>query len=140
MVSYWDTSAIVPLLVSELETEARESQLLAAEGCVTWWGTRIEAISALCRRVREGSLSEKDFAFSSSRLEGLRQQWTEVVPSAALRNRSERLLRLHPLRAADALQLAAALMATEEQPEGSTFHTSDQRLAETAKLEGFTVV
>ena len=34
--------------------------------------------------------------------------WHEVVPSSRVRSAAERLLRVHPLRAADSLQLAAA--------------------------------
>jgi len=139
MVSYWDTSAIVPLLVAETDSPLRSVQLLTAAGIVTWWGTRSEALSALCRRKREGSLNAVAFANGIARLEMLSEQWAEVVASDTLRHRSERLLRVHPLRAADAWQLAAALLATNERTTGSNFHTGDARLADAAEKEGFSV-
>jgi predicted nucleic acid-binding protein len=139
MVSYWDTSAILPLLAIEAESPVRSAQLLAAQGIVTWWGTRGEALSALCRREREGSIDTNAFQLAMARLDALSAQWSEVAASDLLRSRSERLLRVHPLRAADAWQLAAALLATNESTTGSTFHTSDLRLAEAARKEGFSV-
>jgi hypothetical protein len=51
-----------------------------------------------------------------------------------------RLLRNHPLRAADALQLAAALIASEETPQTLEFICLDDRLALAARREGFTVI
>jgi len=51
-----------------------------------------------------------------------------------------RLLRIHPLRAADAFQLAAALVACEERPAGFSFLTGDERLGEAAENEGFALV
>lgn len=139
MVDYWDTSAIVPLLVVESDTPLRSAQLLSVPGIVTWWGTRSEAISALCRRERDGSIDAETFEKGIDRLDQISRQWSEVVASDALRRRSERLLRVHPLRAADAWQLAAALLATNEQTVGSGFFTGDGRLADAAKKEGFSV-
>ncbi len=57
-----------------------------------------------------------------------------------MRDQAGRLLRLHPLRAADALQLAAAIIACEHQPESLPLVTLDQRLAEAARREGFAVL
>jgi predicted nucleic acid-binding protein len=54
--------------------------------------------------------------------------------------RARRLLETHPLSAADALQLAAALVMTEERPTGTEFVTFDIRLAEAANKEGFPVL
>jgi hypothetical protein len=51
------------------------------------------------------------------RLDALDRQWLVVSPSQVILSRAERLLRIHPLRAADAMQLAAALLATREEPE-----------------------
>ncbi|MFY9343542.1 MAG: hypothetical protein WAT39_13685 [Planctomycetota bacterium] len=54
--------------------------------------------------------------------------------------RARRLLANHPLRAADACQLAAALIACRERPDALGFVTLDSRLAEAARREGFTVL
>lgn len=137
---YWDTSAVVPLLVNEPDTEKRTQEFQDCHEMITWWGTRIECVSALCRRKRESSMDATAFDQAMARLEVLSEQWHQVSASQILSSRAERLLRVHPLRAADAMQLAAALMAFNEQPQQSIFHTADERLSEAAKMEGFTVV
>jgi hypothetical protein len=66
--------------------------------------------------------------------------WQEIVPADAIRTGAQRLLRVHPQRAADALQLAAAIAASEGDPETLAFVCLDDRLAETAAREGFSLV
>jgi predicted nucleic acid-binding protein len=139
VVNFWDTSAVVPLLLREADTAARESQLREVTNMVTWWGTRVECVSALCRREREGHLPAGAFDAAWDRLEALDSQWMVVSPSEAMLPRTERLLRVHPLRAADAMQLAAALLAVREDTKNSCFFTSDKQLAEAARKEGFSV-
>lgn len=139
-MNYWDTSAIVPLLVQELDTAAREAQLKTVPGVVTWWGTRVECVSALCRRERENALSAQAVQAAMARLEALDRQWLVVTPSQVVLLRAERLLRLHPLRAADAVQLAAALLASGEEPQDCTFHSANSKLSLAARTEGFTVL
>ncbi len=51
-----------------------------------------------------------------------------------------RFLRVHPLRAADALQLAAAFTASERRPASLEIVTLDERLADAARKEGFTLI
>jgi hypothetical protein len=48
-----------------------------------------------------------------------------------------RLLRVHPLRAADSLQLAAAVVASEGDPGELPFVCLDEKLAQAASREGF---
>lgn len=139
-MNFWDTSAIVPLLVQEADTATREEQLRKVSEVVTWWGTRVECVSALCRRERENALSPQAVQAAMARLEALDRQWLVVTPSPVILLRAERLLRLHPLRAADALQLAASLLASGEEPHNCTFHTADSQLAQAARTEGFTVL
>ncbi len=136
---FWDSSAVVPLLVGEAGTVARESQLRADPVMLVWWGTAVECASALQRLVREGALNEAGARASAVRLRHLEDHWVEVEPTAAVRRQAERLLRLHPLRAADALQLAAALVACHHEPSTLAFHTADTRLADAARREGFPV-
>ena len=139
MVSYWDTSALVPVLVQEADTALREKELSSIAGLVTWWGSRLECLSALCRREREGYLDANAFLKARRRLEVMGRQWIEVPPSNSVRARAERLLRIHPLRAADSLQLASALLAVNESTEGVGFYCADARLSEAASREGFDV-
>lgn len=63
-----------------------------------------------------------------------------VAPTAPLRDRAGRLLAAHPLRTADALQLAAALAWCDDVPRGESFVCLDERLREAARREGFAVL
>ena len=137
---YWDASAVVPLVVSQESTAAALSWLAEDDAVLTWWGTRIECVSALARRAREGALQETEVADAIARLDRLGEVWTEVTPGEAVRRTAVRLLRAYPLRAADALQLAAAVVGAGDSPGSMPFLTLDDRLAEAASKEGFPIV
>ena len=136
-MNFWDSSAITPLLVAENETALRESQLRADPDVLVWYGTHAEIESAICRRLRENSLDSSLAAHARARLSVLSKSWLEVQPTSLVKARAIRLLRVHPLRAADAFQLAAALVAFQEITAGNVFLTADLRLATAASLEGF---
>jgi predicted nucleic acid-binding protein len=136
---YWDSSAILPLLALEADTERRRKQLQADPQIVTWWGSRLECASALSRLVRQTVLSDDSYERLLGELELLSAGWIEVQATEKLRQRALRLLRLHPLNAADALQLAAALVACAESPQTLPFLSIDIRLNEAARKEGFPV-
>jgi predicted nucleic acid-binding protein len=138
-VNFWDSSAIVPLLIAQPPTEKRSQQLREDETILVWWGTSTECVSALQRLLREGTANDDDLSRAIARLDGLASSWTEVEPTNQVRLQAERLLRTHPLRAADALQLAAAIIGADYEPDGMGFYTSDTRLAEAAAKEGFKV-
>jgi len=104
-----------------------------------WWGAEVEYVAAISRREREGSLSTEEVSEHLLRLHALSQVWYEVQPGRRIKTLAQRLLRVHPLRAADALQLAAALVAADEDPRGLDLVSSDARLSEAAAREGFTV-
>lgn len=134
---FWDSSAVVPLLVDEPGSAVRLAQLRADPVVVVWWGTAVECASALQRLVREDGLSPAEADLALARLAELAKHWTEVEPSLQVRQQAMRLLRIHPLRAADALQLAAAVLAADYEPFGLDFLTGDDRLAVAAGKEGF---
>ena len=77
---------------------------------------------------------------AEQRLTVLQNGWEEVVPTEAVRRIAKRLLRTHSLRAADALQLAAALAACEQEPDRFEMVCLDLRLTEAARREGFVVI
>jgi uncharacterized protein len=137
---FWDTSALVPLILEEPASRACRRELRAEPGMVVWTLTRVEIVSAVQRRVREASLTAAEAATALRRLEERAARWTEVESLAAVRLRAERLLALHALRAADALQLGAALTYCAELPRGRVFLTRDGELGAAAAREGFTVV
>ena len=66
--------------------------------------------------------------------------WDEVPPSVEVRQLALRLLRTHPLRAADALQLAAALTLSAAGLRGLHFACADERLKTAAEIEGLEVI
>ena len=138
-MNYWDSSAVIPLLVREEQTAHRGEQLRDDPRMTVWWACRLECSSALNRLCRDGSLDEEGLARALRALETLADGWYEVQPTSELRARAMRLLRVHPLRAADAVQLAAALIATSEDPSYLPFLTADDRLREAARKEGFAV-
>jgi predicted nucleic acid-binding protein len=107
---FWDSSAIVPLCVHE-PASALMRQISRTHGVpAVWWASLIECRSALERRARAGQLKRNQKRQAKLLLEQLAAAWTEVQPTLALRERAVRLLGPHDLRAADALQLAAALV------------------------------
>ncbi len=134
---FWDSSALVPLLLAQPRTE-RAKRLLEEDGePVVWWGSAVDCASSIARLYRDGHLSGRDEQAARALLESLRSSWFEVQPGDGVREQALRLLRLHPLRAADALQLAAALEWAGAPPDGG-FVTFDDRLREAAQREGFT--
>lgn len=137
---FWDTSALVPLLLAEEKTPAVRALHRSDPRQIVWWGTRVEARSALARRRGEGALSTASADSARRRLNALSDAWAEVAPTEAVRTGAIRLLQRHPLRAADALQLAAALAWADGSPEGRRFFSLDARLVEAAGREGFEVV
>ena len=137
---YWDSSAIISLLVEEPESGGRAELLRQDPQVVTWWASRVECASALNRLCREMVLDEAGLSQALRNFESLLEACTEVLPSEEVRRRALRLLRIHPLRAADALQLAAALAAAREDPSSLPLVTSDERLRQAAAREGFKIL
>lgn len=134
---FWDSSAITPLLVVEADSAQRERQLADDADMLVWFGTLTEVESSLARRKRASELPAESELRARRHLDQLSAHWTEVTPTTEVRARAIRLLRVHPLRAADAFQLAAALIFCREQPQHLPFLTADQRLRTAADLEGF---
>ncbi len=139
-MKFWDSSAIIPLCLKEPASETIRTLAKSDEDIIVWWGTKVECLSALSRRRREGSISADAERRAKNALKALASAWSEVQPTEIVRQRSERLLMVHPLRAADSLQLAAALVWSEDRPQGLEFISLDKNLCEAAFKEGFTVI
>ena len=139
-MKFWDTSALVPLLVAEDATKAVTSLLTADPIVLVAWTTPVECASALARAEHDGHLSSAQASTAFARLDALAANWREVEPSNDLRDIARRLLRVHRLRAGDAIQLASASLAAERRPASLTFVTLDERLEAAAGKEGFPVV
>jgi uncharacterized protein len=139
-MKFWDASAIVPLLLAEATTKPLQSLAAADSVMLVWWASEVECGSAIARLEREGSLDPSAAHEAFDRLRRLAHAWHEVDPSDPIRETAVRLLRVHPLRAADALQLAAAFLAAERRPSSMELVTLDDRLAMAARKEGFVVM
>ena len=137
---FWDSSAIVPLLVAEPLSAKVMAEYESDPEVIVWWATEVECVSALARLEREGSLGGPAMVDALGRLSGLAGAWQEVQPIDLVRRTAIRLLRVHGLRGADALQLAAAIAAAEEHPASLPVVTLDERLAQAAEREGFKAV
>jgi predicted nucleic acid-binding protein len=136
---FWDSSAIVPLIV-DAPGRAPLLELLESDPVmIVWWGTPVELISAVSRQEREGGLDPAVAAAAVDRVRKLERAWHQVTPSDSVRNRAQRLLRVHPLRAADSLQLAAALNVAGDDVASTRFITLDRRLRDAAQREGLDV-
>ena len=135
---FWDTSAVVPLLVDQPATTAVRDRARSDPGMVVWWGTSVECASAIARLEREHVLDAAATDVARGLLDDLVGAWYEVAPTDAVRGHARRLLLRHAIRAADALQLGAALVWAEDRPDTHQFCTLDDRLATAARREGFT--
>ncbi|MFN2427942.1 MAG: type II toxin-antitoxin system VapC family toxin [Candidatus Binatia bacterium] len=135
---YWDASALVALCIEEETTEPLRR--LLAGGIVTWAVSRVEIASAIERRSREKDFSPEARRDALAALDQLAGAWTEIQAVAPVCERATRLLATHQLRAADSMQLAAALVAVADRPGGHDFVCADHRLREAAGREGFRVL
>jgi hypothetical protein len=134
---FWDSSGIVPLLVPEARSGVLTALLRADAELVLWWASPLECQSALHRQRREEALPAGLLDAAFARLRALVEDADFVAPSDRVRERAGRLLAAYPLRAGDALQLAAALVWCDETPHGTGFVCLDDRLRHAARLEGF---
>lgn len=136
---FWDSSAIVPLCLEQPSSRAAHALREDDPSMAVWWGTPGECWSAFSRLRREGVLDVAEEEAARIHLRALQESWSEVQPSEEVRSHAARLLRLHPLRAQDVLQLAAALVWAGSPPAGEVV-VFDRRLEEAARLESLTPV
>ena len=134
---FWDSSAVVPLCVAEPHSARIRVLLQGDSALAVWWATRTECLSALARRMREGGLTAAGYRAAQRVLMALAETWVEVLPSEMVRTTAERLLAVHPLRAADAFQLGAALAWCGGAAPGHSVVTLDGRVRDAAGREGF---
>ena len=135
--AFFDTSSIVPMCFEEAASSAAlmlQKQFVMA----VWWETIVECESAFSRLVRMGQLEGTNLTATRRRLRSLSANWTEIFPIQKIRSDAIELLHRHPLRAADAVQLAAAF-EWRKSVTGNVFVSGDERLLNAAMAEGFEV-
>jgi predicted nucleic acid-binding protein len=136
---YWDTSAILPLVIDEPSTGAIKALYQDDADQAVWCLTDVEIGAALWRRIREG-LPQKRAERIREDWKTLARRWRPVASVESVGSRALRLVQTHPLRAEDALQLGAALIVCGENPEALPFVCLDDRLRGAARREGFPVL
>ncbi len=136
-MNFWDTSALAAMILQEKSGHILEAILVEDQGLALWWGTPVEFASVISRRERDGSLSAEQGAALSQRFNIVAGSGQEVPPVVRIRRLAERLVRVHPLKGADALQLAAALAIAKDDPSSIGFVCLDDRLNQAAAREGF---
>lgn len=139
-MKFWDASALIALLIDEPDSGAVHS-IAAADGSIAaWWGSPVECCSAIARVRREGEVGLQEEDRLRREVAALAESWTEILPTADLRHTATRLLLSHTLRAADGLQLAAALVWAGGHVTDQYFVCLDEKLRRAARDEGFTVL
>ncbi|MFA6107807.1 MAG: PIN domain-containing protein [Candidatus Latescibacterota bacterium] len=139
-MSFWDTSALLPIFLPQHASHGLAALAVANEAMVVWWGTTIEAHAALARLARTGEIDDPAKEGFLEQVTALLDLAAEVTPTEGVRILACRCSRVHRLTAADALQLAAALVWAEHDPAGMGFVCLDERLREAARREGFQVL
>ena len=136
---FWDSSALVGLLIEEELTAALRQVRDTDPDQTVWCLASVEIASALARRMREGLDAARESSFRNE-WKGLSEYWREISAIDHVKSRAQRLLNTHALRAGDALQLGAALVACDDRPENLSFVCLDERLRDAARREGFPVL
>jgi predicted nucleic acid-binding protein len=136
---FWDSSVVVPLLIQQAASRDADQWIQEDNEIALWKLTPAEITSALWRLVRENDLAEEDANTAEARLEQLVDASHIVVDVDGAQTLARRLLRVHNLRAADALQLGAALLWAGGRPHERVLLTLDTRLVSAARREGFNV-
>jgi uncharacterized protein len=139
MPAFWDASALVPLCVPG-QSDARGRKLLSESAPVIWWGTPVEVASAIARLQRDGVITVRRADAARERLESLKGSCREVEPTAEVRDLAVELLESYELHAADAIQLAAALVWCNWRAARRLFYTNDRQLTRAARAAGFVVM
>jgi|LakMenEpi03Aug12_release.lakeMendotaPanAssembly.Ray.scaffolds.fasta_scaffold447998_3 hypothetical protein len=134
MVTFWDTSALVALVAQQPIASALRT-VPASSRLAVWWGTLLECESAFARLERDIQTTSMEVDEMRQVLASLATQWHEIQPSTEVRQRAMELVHRWPLRAADALQLAAALQVSDGSATDVCFVTLDRRLSEAARGE-----
>src|SRR5262245_48910036 len=137
---FWDSSALVPLVVTQPTSSVTDAWLAADPVPAVWTLTPVEISSAIQRLLRDGAITDSVAEEAERRAADLVKACHVVIDVETAKSQAQRLLRLHALRAADALQLGAALEWCGGRASGRILHTLDARLAAAARREGFAVL
>lgn len=134
--AFWDSSSLVPICIAQ-HPATPIRKLISRHDVVVCWCTPVEIRSAFARLVRTGELTAAEHSRAQRSLDVMRRSWREMQPTEALRAHAEALVDRFPLKAADSLQLAAALAWCGDSPQGRPFISGDRQLLLAASQLGF---
>jgi predicted nucleic acid-binding protein len=137
-MSFWDSSALVPLCTNEPRSRLAGKFWKQFPQKIVWWETSVEICSALARLERENIITLQKRLNAEKRLEIIEKVWTEIQPAARIKELARTFPAQHKMKAADSLQLAAALFWCKEHPKGKDFISGDEKLIKVAQTVGFT--
>lgn len=139
-MNFWDTSALLPIFVPEATSSVMHQLYGKLEQKTVWTLTSVEAITAISRLERSHQLSPHEYETTREKLMALFQTCYLIDDIEGVKERAYKIVNFHPLKSADAIQLAAALVACLDNPWGHYFVTLDQQLADSALKEGFRIL
>jgi predicted nucleic acid-binding protein len=137
---FWDSSALIPLLIREDSSEQMRQLLASDHHILASAITPIEIQSSLWRRRHHQEMDADQHTTAEQAFGKLSESWSEIEDTPVTRQIALELITRHVLRAADALQLAAAVVACGKDPQSLSFVTLDRDLAAAARSEGFPVL
>jgi predicted nucleic acid-binding protein len=137
---FWDSSALIPLLIREKSSEAMRAILIGDRHIAASVITPLEIESALWRRRHHGDFDTEQHSVAEETFAELTHSWSEIGDIIIVRGIALDLLSRHALRAGDALQLATAIVAQGSNRVPLVFITLDLDLAIAARAEGFAVL
>ena len=138
--AYFDTSALIKRYVSE-KGSTRVVSLLRRHDLLSSAITPVEVMSALCRRKRNGELSNEDFAATLSRVHGERTRWELVELGRTVLSRAEEIVQgIVPMRSLDAIHVASLVTFQAASGTRIPFVTGDDRQRQAAAQIGLDVV
>ena len=134
MITYFDTSSLLKFIIKEIGSEENLNIWNFSDEKVCSQLTRTEMHSALMRKVREGCISASAMR---ARLDAMDKLFADVVLvdiTSEVIDASCELVKELPLKSADAIHLATALMVRAD-----LFSSSDKRLCAAASESGIAV-
>jgi predicted nucleic acid-binding protein len=137
--AYWDSSALVPLCLKQQATPVVQA-LRVKYRLAVWWSACVEVRGAIARLNRIGFLTPNEQVQAQVALDRMLPDCLEVLPTEQLREQAMRLVDRFPLKAADAFQLAAAIIWCLGHPAGRAFISGDIHLLEAARQLGFDAI
>lgn len=136
MIGYFDTSAVIPLLIGEPSSATCTRVWNEANRSISVRLLYPEARAALARAERMGRITKRQLESAVAELEAIVSEIDHVAITAELARHAGHLAQAHQLHGYDAVHLAAALAALDAE---LVLVTGDNDLAGAARSLGLPV-